>query len=244
MQESKRRGEGSEGWEWAGESSGTVSAPEEVGAEQTLEGQGAGQLGAGEPAIWAEGVAGAKTLRSVGETEWKPARLEQSVWEGGGGWSQRQQDGSWVVLPEKYVWEGFLLLLFFYNVFIHFGCISCGTLVPRTRDRTHSPCIGSAKSQPLDQQGSPVWGLPLTVPRGSVSKEFACQCRRRGLDPWSGRSPVEENGNPLQYSCLEVPRTEKPGGLQSLGSQRVGYDLAAKPPPPVYHPWPPVNHVS
>ena len=79
MQESKRRGEGSEGREWAGESSGTVRAPEEVGAEQTLEGQGAGQLGAGEPAIWAEGVAGAKTLRSVGETEWKPARLEQSV---------------------------------------------------------------------------------------------------------------------------------------------------------------------
>ena len=50
-----------------------------MGAEQTLEGQGAGQVDAGEPVIWAEGVAGAKTLRSVGETEWKPARLEQRM---------------------------------------------------------------------------------------------------------------------------------------------------------------------
>ena len=26
----------------------------------------------------------------------------------------------------------------------------------------------------------------------------------------------------------EIPRTEEPGGLQSMGSQRVGYDLATK----------------
>ena len=30
----------------------------------------------------------------------------------------------------------------------------------------------------------------------------------------------EGHGTPLQYSCLENPRTEEPGGLQSLGSQR------------------------
>ena len=33
----------------------------------------------------------------------------------------------------------------------------------------------------------------------------------------SGRSPGEGNGNPLQYSCWEIPWTEKPGGLQSMG---------------------------
>ena len=33
----------------------------------------------------------------------------------------------------------------------------------------------------------------------------------------------EGNGNPLQYSCLENPWTEGPGGLQSLGSHRVGH---------------------
>ena len=30
-----------------------------------------------------------------------------------------------------------------------------------------------------------------------------------------------------------IPWTEEPGGLQSTGSQRVGHDLATKPPPTV-----------
>ena len=34
----------------------------------------------------------------------------------------------------------------------------------------------------------------------------------------------EGNGIPLQYSCLENPMTEEPGGLQSMGSWRVGHD--------------------
>ena len=38
--------------------------------------------------------------------------------------------------------------------------------------------------------------------------------------PGSGRSPGGENGNPLQYSCLESPWTEEPGGLQSMGSHK------------------------
>ena len=29
----------------------------------------------------------------------------------------------------------------------------------------------------------------------------------------------------------EIPWTEEPGGLQSMGSQTVGHDLAIKPPP-------------
>ena len=32
------------------------------------------------------------------------------------------------------------------------------------------------------------------------------------------------NGTPLQYSCLENPWMEEPGGLQSMGSQRVRHD--------------------
>ena len=31
----------------------------------------------------------------------------------------------------------------------------------------------------------------------------------------------EGNGNPLQYFCWEIPRTEEPGGLQSMGLQKV-----------------------
>ena len=39
-------------------------------------------------------------------------------------------------------------------------------------------------------------------------EEPACHCRRhkrRGSIPGLGRSPGEEHGNPLQYSCLENP---------------------------------------
>ena len=35
-----------------------------------------------------------------------------------------------------------------------------------------------------------------------------------------GRSSGIGNGNPLQYSCLEIPWTEEPGGLLSMGSQK------------------------
>ena len=34
----------------------------------------------------------------------------------------------------------------------------------------------------------------------------------------------EGNGTPLLYSCLEIPWTEEPGGLQSMGSLRAGHD--------------------
>ena len=47
-----------------------------------------------------------------------------------------------------------------------------------------------------------------------------------GSIPGSGRSPGESNGYPLQYSCLENPMAEEPGGLQSVGSKRVGQDSA------------------
>ena len=30
-----------------------------------------------------------------------------------------------------------------------------------------------------------------------------------------------------------IPETDKPGGLQSMGSQRVRHDLVTKPPPPL-----------
>ena len=33
------------------------------------------------------------------------------------------------------------------------------------------------------------------------------------LMPELGRSPGEGNGNPLQYSYLEIPKTEEPGKL-------------------------------
>ena len=50
--------------------------------------------------------------------------------------------------------------------------------------------------------------LLLGLPKWLSGKESACQCRRhrRGrFDPWVGKIPGGENGNPLQCSCLENP---------------------------------------
>ena len=41
--------------------------------------------------------------------------------------------------------------------------------------------------------------------------------RDTGLIPGSGRPPGGGNGNPLQYSCLENPWIEEPGGYSPWG---------------------------
>ena len=55
----------------------------------------------------------------------------------------------------------------------------------------------------------------------SNGKESACEAEDQGSIPGLGSPSGEGNGDPLQYSCQRIPWTEKPGGLQSLGSQRV-----------------------
>ena len=62
---------------------------------------------------------------------------------------------------------------------------------------------------------------------GSSGNESICQCRRCKkctFSPWSGQSPGGRNGNPLVIFALKNPWTEETGGLQSMGSQRVGHD--------------------
>ena len=67
-------------------------------------------------------------------------------------------------------------------------------------------------------------GLPWWL-RG---KESTCQAGDMGLIPGSGKSPREGNGNPLQYSCLGNPMDKESGGLQSMGSPEVQYNLVTK----------------
>jgi len=61
---------------------------------------------------------------------------------------------------------------------------------------------------PSFTQASQISALNRTIirkcfPSGSDGKESACNARAPGLIPGLGRAPGEENGNPLQYSCLE-----------------------------------------
>ena len=73
----------------------------------------------------------------------------------------------------------------------------------------------------------------LCFPGGSVHKASASKAGDLGLIPGLGRSSGEGNSKLLHYSWLENSMdrgwwaTEfpgQPGGLQSMGSQRVGDD--------------------
>ena len=67
----------------------------------------------------------------------------------------------------------------------------------------------------------------LGFPDGSVVKNLPASAGGTGVVgsiPGSVRSPGERNGHLLQHSSLENPWTEEPGGLRSMGSQRVGHD--------------------
>ena len=48
--------------------------------------------------------------------------------------------------------------------------------------------------------------------------------RDSSLIPWLGRSPEGGHGSPFHYFAWRIPWREEPGGLQSVGSKRVGHD--------------------
>ena len=87
---------------------------------------------------------------------------------------------------------------------------------PWTADYQAPPSMGFSRQEYWS--GVPVpsplsaWGLHLLIcnslmgfPCSSVGKESAYHTGDLGSIPWSGRSPEEGNGNPLQYSCMENP---------------------------------------
>ena len=66
-------------------------------------------------------------------------------------------------------------------------------------------------------------------PGGAVVKTLPVNAegiRDTSSIPGLGRYPGVGNGNPFQCSCLKIPWTEEPDGLQSMGSQTVGHDWA------------------
>ena len=94
--------------------------------------------------------------------------------------------------------------------------------------KTQVRSLGQEDPRRKDRLLMPVF---LGLPAGSDGKESVCNVGDLGSTPGLGKSPGEGNGYSLQYSCLENPMVEEPGRLQSMGSQRVGHDVATKPPP-------------
>ena len=74
----------------------------------------------------------------------------------------------------------------------------------------------------------------MGFPHSSIGKESACNAGELGSILGLGRCPEEENGNSLQYSCLENPMDR--GAWQATVREvaRVGHNLVIKPPPYIY----------
>ena len=72
----------------------------------------------------------------------------------------------------------------------------------------------------------------MSFPHSSVGKESTCNAGDLDSIPGSGRFPGEENGNPLQYSCLENPVDRGAQQATVHGVARLRHELAMKPPPP------------
>ena len=68
----------------------------------------------------------------------------------------------------------------------------------------------------------------LGFPGSSVVNNLPANAGDGGSIPGLERSPGEGNSNLFKNSCLENPMAEEPGGLQSMGSQRVRHDLATE----------------
>ena len=66
--------------------------------------------------------------------------------------------------------------------------------------------------------------IGLGLPRWLSGKEPTCQCKRCRSDPWGEDSLEEGMATCSSIVAWRIPWTEEPGGLQFMGSQRVGHD--------------------
>ena len=65
-----------------------------------------------------------------------------------------------------------------------------------------------------------------SFPGGTSGKEPVANAGDLGSIPGSGRSPGGGHGNPSSILAWRIPWREGTGGLQSIGSKRVGHDCS------------------
>ena len=82
------------------------------------------------------------------------------------------------------------------------------------RENKNGSCACTLLSQTWAFPRAPWWRILLQCRR----------CRGRGFHPWVRKFPWKRKWQPTPISYLKIPWTEKPGRLQSMGSQRVKRD--------------------
>ena len=68
----------------------------------------------------------------------------------------------------------------------------------------------------------------MSFPDGSVIKNPPANAGDVGSIPGSGRSPGEQTGNPLQYSCLGNPMDRGTADYSPCGCKKVRHNLATQ----------------
>ena len=91
----------------------------------------------------------------------------------------------------------------------------------------HLPEPGTEPMSPAGRQILCHWRHKGSFPGGPSGKEPTCQCRRHrdmGLIPGSGNPLKQGTATHSSILAWRITWTEKHGGLQSIGSQRVRHN--------------------
>ena len=100
---------------------------------------------------------------------------------------------------------------------------ACGDLSSPTGDGTRASSSGSVASSP------PGKCVSFVITKGPAALPLHLQCGRPGFDSLGQEDPLEERmATHSSILAWRIPRTEEPGGLQSMGSQRAGHEPATK----------------
>ena len=84
--------------------------------------------------------------------------------------------------------------------------------------------------------GKNYYNIVISLQLKKKKKVSVCQAGDADSVPGLGKSPVEGNGNPFQYSCLGNPMDRGTWwAITHSVMKRVSHDLAIKPPPPHTH---------
>ena len=60
------------------------------------------------------------------------------------------------------------------------------------------------------------------------SEESVCQCKRCRFNPWVRKVPSVAITTHSSILAWKIPWAEEPGGVESMGSQKVGHDLTTE----------------
>ena len=104
------------------------------------------------------------------------------------------------------------------------------TMIPlKNSPEPSTKCMGSSpggRLEPYVRSSKPHLTTKRDFPGNSAGKKkISLQCRRPGFDPQVGKIPWRRKEPPPSlFLPEESPWTEEPGGLQSMGLQKVGYN--------------------